>query len=86
MDLMLNFTDDYFEVVITGPLAEDKQKELSRYYYPNKLIAVSSKQSEEPLLKNRFNNEETNIFICVNNTCKFPVKTVDEALKLLNEK
>ena len=86
MDLMLNFTDDYYEVVITGPLAEEKQRELSEYYYPNKLIAVTNEPSEEPLFKNRFNADETYIFICVNNTCKFPVKTTKEALELLNTK
>ena len=84
LDLMLNFTNDYYEVVITGPAAEDKLQELSQYYYPNKLVAASNKISNEPLLQNRFSDADTNIFICVNNTCKYPVKTIEEALELLD--
>ena len=85
MDLMLNFTDDFYEVVITGKEAEKRLIELEGYYYPNKLVAVTTKESEEALFKNRFNPESTNIFICVNNACKFPVKTTKEALELLSE-
>lgn len=85
MDLMLNFTNNYYEVVITGALAEEKLKELSKHYFPNKLVAVSNQSSNAPLLQNRFSQTDTNIFICVNNSCKYPVKTVAEALKLLKE-
>ena len=53
LDLMLNFTNDYYEVVTTGPAAEGKLQELSQYYYPNKLVAASNKISNEPLLQNR---------------------------------
>lgn len=85
MDLMLNFTDNYYEVVITGASAEAKLAELQQYYYPNKLVAASNKESRAPLLQNRYNDADTHIFICVNNACKFPVKTVPEALKLLTK-
>ena len=86
MDLHLNFTDDFYEVVITGSESKEKLKELQHYYYPNKLVAITLKESDDPLFKGRFNAKETNIFICVNNACKFPVKTVKEAVKLLEEK
>ena len=85
MDLMLNFTDNYYEVVITGASAEEKLAKLQQNYYPNKLIAASNKESVAPLLQNRFSEADTHIFICVNNTCKYPVKTVAEALKLLTK-
>ena len=85
MDLMLNFTDNYYEVVITGASAEEKLAELQQHYYPNKLVAASNKESVEPLLQNRYSEADTHIFICVNNACKYPVKTVAEALKLLSQ-
>ena len=85
MDLMLNFTDNYYEVVITGASAKEKLAQLQQHYYPNKLVAASAEVSQAPLLQNRFSDDDTYIFICVNNACKFPVKTVSEALKLLTK-
>jgi hypothetical protein len=35
------------------------------------------------LLKNRFVEGETYIYVCVNKACKMPVKTVKEALELI---
>ena len=49
----------------------------------NILIAASKKDSEKYLLKNRYIKGENLIYVCVNNTCKYPVNTVDEALKLI---
>ena len=85
LDLMLSFTDNYYEVVITGASAEVRLKELQQHYHPNKLVAASNKASNASLLQNRFSDTDTHIFICVNNACKYPVKTVPEALKLLTK-
>ena len=34
-------------------------------------------------LQDRYDAQHTNIFVCVNNTCKLPVATVAEALAQL---
>ena len=44
----------------------------------------SLKKSTNPLLKYRYIDDETLIYVCVNNSCKLPVSEVSEALKLLN--
>ena len=44
---------------------------------------LSKKDSEKYLLKNRYIKGENLIYVCVNNTCKYPVSTVDQALKLI---
>nr|WP_238528034.1 thioredoxin domain-containing protein [Aquimarina agarivorans] len=86
LDLMLNFTDDFYEVVIIGAAAEEKRVAVQQKYYPNKIMAGSATASTQPLLLNRFSDTDTHIFICVNNACKYPVTEVSEAFNLLNEK
>ena len=83
LDLMLNFTDDFYEVVAVGANAKEKIKELNTVYYPNKLIAGGTTKSDAPLLEGRYDENETLIYICVNNACKYPVKTAEEALGLM---
>lgn len=81
MDLMLNFTRPFYEIAVVGVDAEEKAKELNTYYIPNAIITGSKNESEMPLIKNRFSDNETFIYVCINNTCKLPVKNVDVALK-----
>jgi len=81
MDLMLNFTRPFYEIAVVGVDAKEKVKELNLHYIPNTIITGSTKESEMPLLKSRFSDNETFIYACINNTCKLPVKNVGEALK-----
>ncbi|MFC5047257.1 thioredoxin domain-containing protein [Aquimarina hainanensis] len=83
LDVMLNYTYDFYEVVISGPQASNKLPVLNRHYIPNKLLAVSDSPSDMPLLKDRYIGEDTFIFVCVQNTCKLPVESVDEAVSLI---
>ncbi len=84
LDLMLNFSFDFYEIVIVGAASHTKISELNKVYIPNRLLAGSTTDSNEVLLKNRFSENETLIYVCVNNSCKYPVKDVVEAVKLLN--
>ncbi len=83
LDLMLNYTNPYYEVVIVGKEAKHKLTELNKIYLPNILTSYSEHDSNLPLLENRFINNETYIYVCRNNTCKLPVKTIDKALKFI---
>lgn len=83
LDLMLNYTEPFYEVVVVGKQAKQKAQDLQKTYIPNKLVAGSSSESNLPLLENRFVDNETYIYICENNTCRYPVKESQEALKLL---
>jgi len=84
-DLMLNFTNPYYEVVISGKDAKTKLAELNKIYLPNILVSYSTHESELPLLKNRFVDKETFIYVCVDNTCKLPVTTISETLQLIKK-
>ncbi|WP_345742930.1 thioredoxin domain-containing protein [Algibacter mikhailovii] len=84
-DLMLNYTQPYYEVAIVGKEAKDKINDLNKTYIPNKLIVGSVSENNMPLLKNRYNPEKTLIYVCVNKACKLPVSDINKAIKLLKE-
>jgi hypothetical protein len=83
LDLMLNYTNPFYEVAISGNEAHQKLKELNKTYVPNKLIVGSTQKSNMPLLENRFIDNETYIYVCVNKACKLPVKETRKAIELL---
>ncbi|PXY46252.1 thioredoxin domain-containing protein [Flavobacterium hydrophilum] len=80
LNLMLNYTDNYFEVAISGKAAMTKAVQFQNYYLPNILIAGSTKESTLPILKDRFVDNETYIYVCVNKACKKPEKEVATAV------
>ncbi len=82
LQLILNFTGNFYEVAICGPDAQEKIKELNTYYIPNKLIAGSTTKSNLKLLQDRFSSD-TPLYICVNNTCQLPVTDVYKAVQQL---
>ncbi|MFP4847052.1 thioredoxin domain-containing protein [Winogradskyella sp. PE311] len=85
LNLYLNYSNPYYEVAISGKEASSKLKELYDSYIPNILVSGSNYESDLPLLKNKFNTDETLIYVCVNGTCKLPVDTTEKALsQILN--
>jgi uncharacterized protein YyaL (SSP411 family) len=85
LDLLANYQSGYYELVIVGTKALEKTKEINNHYIPNKLIAGSTKSENEPLLEGRFVENETLIYVCVNNTCKLPVRETAAAIKGLSK-
>jgi len=83
LDLMLNYIYPFYEVAIVGQDAFTKISELNSNYLPNKIIAGSLQDNTLPLLKNRYVESETQIYVCVDNTCKLPVSEVEKAVPLL---
>ena len=83
LDLMLNYTNYYYEVAIVGENAKEKLIALNKTYIPNKLIAGSNLENDLPLLKGRYSEDKTRIYVCVNKACKFPVIEVDKAIDLM---
>ena len=81
LHLMTNFTQPFYEVAIVGKNAQSVTKNLFKNYLPNILISASNKDSELPLLKYKYVEEETLIYVCVNGSCKLPQVKLSEALK-----
>jgi len=76
---------NYYEIAIVGSKADVFSDEFNKMYLPNTLIAASKTDSKLPLLESRFKEGETLIYVCVNGTCKRPVNSIKEALKLLKK-
>lgn len=83
MDLMLNYTKPYYELVVVGKNSIEVLAQLNEAYLPNKLTAASTAKSNQEIFEGRYLEGETLIYVCVNNACKLPVKTVKEALELI---
>ncbi|WP_316930934.1 thioredoxin domain-containing protein [Lacinutrix jangbogonensis] len=84
LDLMLNYTEPFYEVAIVGSQYKNKIEELNTHYIPNKVIVGSQKDSKLPLLENRYIENETLIYICINKACNLPVSEVEKAINLIN--
>ena len=81
MHLMTNLTQPFYEVAVVGENANSVAKELFKKYLPNILISASDKESELPLLKYKYIEGETLIYVCVNGTCKLPLADISKAIK-----
>jgi len=76
--LMLKHIHSPYELVISGEKAKEFQKEFSRNFYPNVLIVGSEKESDLPLLKNRFSNKTTSFYLCKDKVCFLPTSSLKE--------
>lgn len=85
LDLYSNFTNNYYEVSICGENSKERLLEMNQKYIPNKLICGSLTTSSLSLLKNRFVEGKTFIYICVNKACQLPTENTTEALNQIQK-
>lgn len=85
LDLMLNYTNPFYEIAVVGENALVKTLEINQKYIPNKIIVGSTTKNELPLLKNRFLENKTLIYVCENKACKLPTANTNEAVSCLKK-
>lgn len=73
----------FYEVAIVGKSVNEKIKTFQNHYLPNLIFAYSESESTLALLKNRWVNNETYIYVCKEKACLLPVKEAEDALKQL---
>jgi uncharacterized protein YyaL (SSP411 family) len=79
--LLLNITFPYFQLAITGKNALEQKAELSKIYFPNKLMmGLMHSATSLPLLKEKFTDEKTYFYLCNNKSCSLPMQSIDELL------
>lgn len=85
LHLFLSYSDNFYEVAVSGNKAKEKIAVIQKEFIPNILIVGATKESAIPLLENRFNEDETYIYVCVDGTCKLPetdeVKVIEQLSK-----
>jgi uncharacterized protein YyaL (SSP411 family) len=86
LNVMTNYTKPFYEVVVVGEKANEMNAILTNTYLPNTIFAGATKDnSNVPLLINKFNEDETFIYVCVNGTCKLPQTDVKEAINSIQK-
>jgi uncharacterized protein YyaL (SSP411 family) len=85
LQLMTDYVGSYYEVAVSGDDAFKKINEINEQYIPNKLIAGATTESTIPLMQDRYNKDETLIYICVDGACKLPQSEVSKALTELKK-
>ncbi|WP_245224763.1 thioredoxin domain-containing protein [Pseudozobellia sp. WGM2] len=79
--LLLQNIFPYFEVAVVGDASNLLVASLNEKHLPNTLVVGSTSSSELPLLKDRYVEGDTYIYVCQNTTCKLPVSTVQQAIE-----
>jgi len=83
IQLYLNMVQPAYEIAIVGKNAEALRAQMSQNYLGNSILLGDTKESDLPLLKNKYTEDETMIYVCQNKVCKIPVNNVEDALKLI---
>ncbi|HLF64692.1 MAG TPA: thioredoxin domain-containing protein [Saprospiraceae bacterium] len=82
-DLNLYQVKPPYEVAIVGEEADARNREMMQHYLPQALFLGGKSEGSLQLLENKLQPGETFIYVCRNKVCKFPVKTVEEAIQLM---
>ena len=73
------------EIVVVGKSVNEKLLALYKQSHPNVIFALSDKKSDLPLLKNRYVENQTLIYVCKNNACLLPTQSIEEALEQIEK-
>lgn len=77
--ILLN-QNPFYEVAIVGENYLDLRHSMQSEYRPNAIYVGSQKNGSLALLRNRYREGETLIYICVQGACQLPVSSASEAL------
>ena len=83
MNLALNYSEQNKELAICGDLASAYCNKINAMYFPNVVLAGTTKVSSIPFLKNRFDANQTLFYLCQNKTCSSPSSAFQEILSNL---
>lgn len=85
MHLVLYENQNFYEIAIVGENYKNLGKEISSNYLPNSILVGSEKEGSVDLLKNRYNEGQTLIYVCIEGACKLPVSSSKEVLEQLKD-
>lgn len=86
--VLLDVALPFHEIVVVGPEAVLRARELRRHYLPDAVLAGSAEARPDgdslPVLEGRYQAGRTLIHVCRERACRLPVDTVDAALGQLD--
>jgi uncharacterized protein YyaL (SSP411 family) len=81
--VMMDQVNPFYTVAVTGPDALKTASEIKKTGYPGSLFCGSEKVSEIPILKDRYVEGKTMIYLCSGNECKLPTESKEEVMNFL---
>ncbi|MCP9198644.1 thioredoxin domain-containing protein [Gramella sp. GC03-9] len=84
LDLLLNFTNPFYEVAITGPDHRDFSQYFQEKYIPNIVLAAGDSENIA-LLRNRTKKDETLIYVCEKGSCKLPNSSKSQSFQQIRQ-
>ncbi len=81
LQLALFMNQPFYEIAIVGEDYKSKANELYQHYIPNSVIAATESQSKVEILKDRYSEGSTLIYVCLHGACMLPTTAVSESLK-----
>ncbi len=85
--LLMHHTRPFHTIVIAGPEATQKARELHARFLPDAIVAAADAEqaaAELPLFANRFEQDKTMFHVCTMGHCKMPVEDPAEALQQIS--
>ena len=81
--LLMRMVYPSYVAAIVGENAMDYRDKIQQKFLPNVTLVGSTGKSEIPVLKDRFKQGETLIYVCRERECLLPTSDVDKALEML---
>jgi len=82
MQLLLDQVKTPFEIAIVGDDALKIRNEMASKYLGNSILLGSKKEENLDLLKSKYVEDATMVYVCQNKVCKIPVENAVDALAL----
>ena len=79
------FVYPFYEVGIVGSECFEKRNELTKEYLPNIILFGSIGTGNLAILKDRFIEDKTLIYICEKGTCQIPEEKMESAIQKLKK-
>ncbi|PKP24430.1 MAG: thioredoxin domain-containing protein [Bacteroidetes bacterium HGW-Bacteroidetes-2] len=80
LDLLLNYSKPFYELVIVGENAILEMAKLNSHYLPNTLKAGTTKKNSSPLFMHRIVPYKTLFYICTDSHCENPLSSIEDVL------
>ena len=83
LHLVLYENQNFYEIAVVGDDFKNLGKQIAGNYIPNSILVGSPKEGNIELLKSRYNEGQTLVYVCIEGTCKLPVTSAEKALNQL---
>lgn len=83
LHLVLYENLNFYEIALVGADYKKLGVEIAGNYIPNSILLGTPEEGQIELLQNRFNEGETLAYVCIEGTCKLPVKSTAEVMQQL---